>query len=469
MSTRYRRRSLGRMLIAFAVICILQGTSACGSLRHGAPPRPSSVEIGTFKLGDGREVRIPLTGEQQDPSISAQVRRLMEVDAQLAKEPRPEDKQLHELRDEAARQLASAHQLATATSAPTSPDAELQRAQAALNRAENRLDNPDYTTVPVLYGTDRERRNANPPMYGPERGSTLQYGLAQVSIPREHKMGSLEEPSWLRLEFTEDPSKHVVLLSATPQSRQEFIASLDSLAREGEKETGRREALLFVHGYNVSFEDAVRRTAQISYDLGFVGAPAAFSWPSKASYVAYPKDETEAEWAIPHFAEFIDHIVRDGRIDKLHIIAHSMGTRILCRALASISRETLKQIRTVSLAAPDIDADVFVRDIAPMFASGTALTTLYASSNDTALRASKAFHGSRRAGDATGGIVIASGVDTIDASDVDTSLIGHSYYGDRRSIIADLFQVLREGKGPRQRFGLTLRTRGNEHYWTMRP
>jgi hypothetical protein len=32
-----------------------------------------------------------------------------------------------------------------------------------------------------------------------------------------------------------------------------------------------REALIFVHGYNVSFEDAARRAAQISVDLNFRG------------------------------------------------------------------------------------------------------------------------------------------------------------------------------------------------------
>ena len=40
---------------------------------------------------------------------------------------------------------------------------------------------------------------------------------------------------------------------------------------------------MFVHGFNVSFADAARRTAQIAYDLAF-GGPGALSWPYSATF-----------------------------------------------------------------------------------------------------------------------------------------------------------------------------------------
>jgi esterase/lipase superfamily enzyme len=45
-----------------------------------------------------------------------------------------------------------------------------------------------------------------------------------------------------------------------------------------------------VHGFNVSFENALRRTAQIAYDLDFDGAPFLFSWPSRDSLLSYASD-----------------------------------------------------------------------------------------------------------------------------------------------------------------------------------
>ena len=85
----------------------------------------------------------------------------------------------------------------------------------------------------------------------------------------------------------------------------------------------------------------------------------------------------------------------------------------------------------VVLAAPDIDADVFRERIAPAIINQARQVTLYASSNDLALTASRTFNsGDLRAGDTSRGLVVTPGIETIDVSGVDTSLLGHSYYGD---------------------------------------
>ena len=87
---------------------------------------------------------------------------------------------------------------------------------------------------------------------------------------------------------------------------------------------------------------------------------------------------------------------------------------------------------------------------------------LYASSKDRALGVSKRIHGYPRAGDSGDGLVVLPSVDTIDATDVDTSLVGHSYYGDNRSILTDLFTLLKHGNAP-PRFGMT---RAGLRAWT---
>ena len=91
-----------------------------------------------------------------------------------------------------------------------------------------------------------------------------------------------------------------------------------------------------------------------------------------------------------------------------------------------------RQAGQVIFAAPDIDRDRFIQ-LAAKFKGCAARFTLYASSRDVALLASKFVHGYPRAGEAGEALLVVDGVDTIDASLVDTSLVGlrHSYFGDK--------------------------------------
>jgi len=76
-------------------------------------------------------------------------------------------------------------------------------------------------------------------------------------------------------------------LSTTPGAR-------NCASGHGARKPG---VLLFVHGYNVSFEDAARRTGQLAYDLGFEGPTVFFSWPSRGSVTAYTR---RADRAVGH-------------------------------------------------------------------------------------------------------------------------------------------------------------------------
>lgn len=142
----------------------------------------------------------------------------------------------------------------------------------------------NYAIVRTFFATDRSvdlSKDARE-MFGHGRAD-LKYGVAEVSIPRAHRMGELESPSFLKFEFREDPEKHIVLLSAKTFSLEQFVSAVEERVDRSEK----KSAFVFVHGYNTSFEDASRRTAQIAYDLGFDGAPIFYSWPSRDNEAAY--------------------------------------------------------------------------------------------------------------------------------------------------------------------------------------
>jgi esterase/lipase superfamily enzyme len=311
--------------------------------------------------------------------------------------------------------------------------------------------------VEVFYGTDRALRRDAPveERFGPARMTFpgIHLGVCRVSIPRDHRMGEIERPSIWKFEIKPDPNQHMVLLGIEELGKGSFYQRLQGqLAKSGEK-----ELLVFVHGYNVSFHDATLRTAQLAYDLGLDGAPVLYSWPSKASLAGYTVDESSVEWTVPHLEGFLNDLSKRSGARSIYLIAHSMGNRALTRALERISlkmRATAKPpFSQIVLTAPDIDTGVF-EDLAQSFRRAGERVTLYASSNDEALKTSKKVHGYSRAGETTPEVLVIPGVDSIDVSRVDTSLLGHSYFGDNCSVISDLVTLLRKREPPERRTGL---------------
>lgn len=277
--------------------------------------------------------------------------------------------------------------------------------------------------------------------YSSERGG-VRYGYCDISIPPRHEFGEVERPSVFRLELRERDDRHVVIKRIEEQPAKQFFAAL----KETVQESSQKDLFVFVHGYNVTFDNAARRTAQMAHDLGFEGAPVFFSWPSQGEFSDYTVDENTITWAVPHLKEFLLDVVRQSDASRIHLIAHSMGNRALTAALRNLRLEFPnhpKFFQEIVLAAPDIDAEEFKNQIAPAIIPAAERITLYASSNDHALMASRLIHGFSRAGESGENLVIIPGIDTIDVSQVDESLLGHSYYGGSGPVLQDLQAIFR--------------------------
>jgi esterase/lipase superfamily enzyme len=333
-----------------------------------------------------------------------------------------------------------------------------------------RREGPDYTRVVVRFGTNRSVLAASAPpaeRFANEGSGMVHYGRAEVSIPRDHRMGELESPALWRLEFREDPTRHVVLLRVDEQDRASFLADLQAAVGQAEA----AKALVFVHGYNVSFEDAARRTAQIAYDIAFPGVPLFYSWPSSASLLGYRDDERAIAASEPLIKAFFADLAEQAGTDQIYVLAHSMGTRATAAALAGLFSERPElrgRFRHIMLMAPDLDAKVFKENLAPALIEAQGKVTLYASVNDAALKASRYLHGAMRLGEADP-IVIIPGMESVDASNVHTELLGHSYYADGDSVVADLIEVVSE-KGPaEQRSWLETITSVAGRFFRFRP
>ncbi len=308
--------------------------------------------------------------------------------------------------------------------------------------------------------------------YGSRRNETagvptLEVGTAEVRIPPDHRVGVVESPSVLRLEFREDPNKHVVLERVVRRPEDVFFRELRGTVAASEGQ----QAFVFVHGYNVAFEDAVKRTGQIAFDLKFDGAAICYSWPSRGGLAQYTRDETEAGWTVPQLETFLRAVVERTGARTVHLVAHSMGNRALTAAVERLSLrgEDAPRFGRIVLAAPDVDAGEFRSRYLPALSRLARRVTLYASSNDRALRASTEVHGYDRAGMSGEFLVIAPGLETVDVSPIDTSLIGHSYYGDNPLMIRDMRAVLGLDLPAEDRLWLRRTLRGRDFaYWTFR-
>jgi esterase/lipase superfamily enzyme len=303
---------------------------------------------------------------------------------------------------------------------------------------------PAMLTMSLLYATNR-RVKENPQIddfYGYNDTRRLAYGATTISIPSLHKPGELELPSLWRLEWSSNSERYFQVKSVTPLDSVEAQSQI----REALAHAKSKSLLLFVHGYNVSFLEASYRAAQLAYDLRFPGLTMFYSWPSAATTAGYLHDEESARLAVSIFNELLDDIASLKNCDELYIIAHSMGNRVVGDALAERVKtgKDVGKIRELMLAAPDINVEIFKSDIAPFLAKvAAARKTIYASSQDLALRASNVVHGFSRVGDTKDGVIVYPTFDTIDASAVAPLLrsFGHSYVLDSSVVLNDVEDV----------------------------
>lgn len=260
----------------------------------------------------------------------------------------------------------------------------------------------------------------------------LHLGVSDVTLPPDHDPGKLERPSLLKMEWKEDDTKHVALQSVQIMQSQAFFDDL--------KQSGKESALIFIHGYNVRFDDALRRTAQISADLEYHGIPILYSWPSYGKTILYSRDENNVSWTVPHLETFLLDLKAQSGVQQIHVIAHSMGNRAL---LGVVERLGLrgnvgKALSRVVMAAPDVDSSEFHDRFCGFLGKVSQATVIYGSKNDRALLLSESIHGNDRLGLVSNAMFSDDCVDMIDTTPLDMSMLGHSYYGSNPVVMGDM-------------------------------
>lgn len=281
----------------------------------------------------------------------------------------------------------------------------------------------------------------------------LHLGRAMVSIPPNHRPGRFETPKIWKLEFVESPDRHIMLHKI---QREDLPERWYLRMRQEAQQADRSEVFVFVHGYNVDFAEALKRTAQLSHDLGVHGPTVCYSWPSRGQVLAYSADEATVSWSAPHFERLLSDIHQRTQVRHVNVIAHSMGSRAALEALermylksnqlqansGSSSMVDHRPIHQLILAAPDVDAVQFETRYLNPLRNLSRNVTIYFSRSDRALQLSAGIHAAPRLGLAANVLELLDGIEVIHIGSHDLFGLGHSYYGTDPVVIDDLSRLL---------------------------
>jgi esterase/lipase superfamily enzyme len=247
----------------------------------------------------------------------------------------------------------------------------------------------ETTKVEMLVATTRAPTTPAR-LFSGERGADLAFAGIAVSIPPAgaRKEGEVQWPKRL----PGDPARDFVVTRADTLTKAEARQTFQRLMA-GRKV---RRVLVFVHGYNNNFETAVFRFAQIMHDSSADAVPILFTWPSRGRLLAYNYDRESTNFSRGAFEETLRTLAEAPHVDEISILAHSMGNWLTLEALRQMSirdGRVAPKIKNVMLAAPDVDVDVFWKQIAEMEGPRPRFT-LFVSRDDRALAFSRRVWGS---------------------------------------------------------------------------
>ncbi len=246
----------------------------------------------------------------------------------------------------------------------------------------------------MVIATTREKTGERGEMFSGRRSRVPAFADIVVSIPPDgsRQIGEVQWPQ----QVPGNPATDFVTLQANEVSRDQAIAIFSGLI----KKAPTRQAVVFVHGFNNRFDDAVFRFAQIVHDSGTDAAPVLFTWPSKGSVLAYGYDRESAGYSRNGLENLLRWLSNNPDVSSIAVLAHSMGNWVTLEALRQMAirdGRVAPKIKTVLLAAPDVDVDNAREQIDSMGSSRPNFI-LFVSRDDRALAISRKLWGHDRLG-----------------------------------------------------------------------
>ncbi|MHC2216382.1 alpha/beta hydrolase [Rhizobium leguminosarum] len=290
--------------------------------------------------------------------------------------------------------------------------------------------------VTMLVATTRKPSEDPGKLFSGDRGTAISLNSVDVSIPpdRNRKIGEVQWPSRM-----------------PPNPQKQFaVTQVAKVQSEGQafdwyrkNRNTKHQVIIFVHGFNNTYADAVFRFAQIVHDSGTDAAPILFTWPSRGRVFDYLYDKESANYSRRALEDLILQAVKSPDVSDVTILAHSMGGWLAAEALRGVAmreKSIPTKVKNVVLASPDIDIDVFRRQFTEMGPKRPHFVIL-TSTRDKALEMSSWLSGgvSRVGGSDLrpyAPLLDQLGVSVIDTSAIATNdPLGHNAFADSPEIV----------------------------------
>ncbi|MBT8054185.1 MAG: alpha/beta fold hydrolase [Gammaproteobacteria bacterium] len=230
------------------------------------------------------------------------------------------------------------------------------------------------------------------------RDTGLKFGLFDTSFEPTLGLGMLLDPSdWFL-------NEEIRLEGVNTLNRDAFIKQLKSQVTA----SPHRSLLLVVHGFREAFPSALRKTAFLAHVLDINTPVVVFDWPGDqgSSLRGYRRARTAARASGAELASLIDLLVDEVQPDRLWILANSMGGQVVVDAFHVLDQnatyaDSETEIENVVLTAPDVDHEEFNDSFRKEITNLAENVTVYVSSNDRALLASRLINRGLRLGEST--------------------------------------------------------------------
>jgi esterase/lipase superfamily enzyme len=317
-----------------------------------------------------------------------------------------------------------------------------------------------------------------------QREEGLRFGSYDVEIEASLSLAVMFDPNkWFR-------NEEISIRDERGLERQQLVQQLREMIRD----SPRRSLLVIVHGYREQFPSALRKTAFVGHLLDINTPVLLFDWPGDqpgGPRAAYSRAVEVAEASGVELAEALQLVIHELQPERLWLVANSMGGQVVADAFGLLYRESdladeEPEIEDVVLTAPDVDLEEFDNQFKVEIGALARHLTVYVSSNDRALLASRIINRGMRRGESTldsrdvnqeqleEAIRLADLIEPdsdlvtlVDVTPVNRTINFHNFYLESPEVYDDLFLRLVNPETPRTRVLYPIRTREGAVYWVL--
>jgi len=218
--------------------------------------------------------------------------------------------------------------------------------------------------------------------YGAARSTELTYAAYNIGIPPNHRPGMVARAGHGK----PNPMTEFAILNG------EHLAGAGAFERAVVTHAaghydGPAEAMVYVHGFNSSFDESLFQLAQIGTDLKIPAAKVLYAWPSEDELFAYIHDLDSVAFARDGLERTLEDLAASG-VKRIVVVGYSMGAALVVETLRQMklsgSPRFFGKLGGVVLLSPDMDVDLF-RIEAERMGKLPQPFVIYGSPNDTAL------------------------------------------------------------------------------------